>query len=63
MFDIFDIFFIFSWVGKGYKYCPPPLPKSRQDKDSSEKGAEGAMTGNDYDLMLHCTIGHLLGVD
>jgi hypothetical protein len=35
----------------------------RQDKDSSEKGAEGAMTGDDYDLMLHCTIGHLRRVN
>ena len=26
---------------------------------TSKRGAEGAMTGDDYDLMLHCTIGHL----
>ena len=28
-----------------------------------ERGAEGPMTGDDYDLMLHCTIGHMHRVD
>ena len=64
IFDIFDIFWhiwhISSWPGKGYKYmCPPPQPKSKTP--ASLKATEGAMTGEDYDLMLHCTIGHLAG--
>jgi hypothetical protein len=63
IYDILNIFCIFSWVGKGYKYfCPLLLPKSKAEA-TSERGAEGAMTGDDYDLMLHCTIGHLLRVD
>ena len=61
MFDIFDN--CFSWPGKGYKYfCPPPLAKAKADA-IHDKGAEGPMTGDDYDLMLHCTIGHLHRVD
>ena len=31
--------------------------------DAAERGTEGAMTGDDYDLLLHCTIGHLRRVD
>ena len=62
-YNIFNIFCIFSWVGKGYKYfCPPPLPKSKAEA-TSKREAEGAMTGDDYDLMLHCTIGYLRRVD
>ena len=50
-----------SWVGKGYEdFCPPQLPKAKKDA-TTERGAEGAMTGDD--LMLHCTIGHLHRVD
>ena len=57
--NIFCILCIFSWVGKGYKYfCPPQLPKAKAEA-TSERGAEGAGTGGDYNLMLHCTIGHL----
>ena len=41
--------------------CPPPQPKSKTA--ASRKATEGAMTGEDYDLMLHCTIGHLCRVD
>ena len=41
--------------------CPPPQPKSKTL--ASLKATEGAMTGEDYDLMLHCTIGHLRRVD
>jgi len=60
---IWHIWHIFSWPGKGYKYfCPPPQPKAKTD-DQREKGTEGAMTGVDYDLMLHCTIGHMRRVD
>jgi hypothetical protein len=61
--NIFNIFNIFSWPGKNFKYfCPPPLPKAKTD-DSSDRGTEGAMTGADYDLMLHCTIGHMRRID
>ena len=41
--------------------CPPPQPKSKTP--ALLKATEGAMTGEDYDLMLHCTIGHLRRVD
>ncbi len=62
IFNIFCILCIFSWVGKGYKYfCPSPLPKAKAE--ASERGAEGAMTGDDYGLMMHCTIGHLRRLD
>jgi hypothetical protein len=56
--NIFCILCIFSWVGKGYKYfCPLPLLKAKAE------ASEGAMTGDDYDLMMHCTIGHLRRLD
>ena len=55
-------FAYFSWPGKNYQYiCPPPVPKAKAD--AAERGSEGAMTGEDYDLMLHCTIGHMRRVD
>ena len=41
--------------------CPPPQPKAKTA--ALLKATEGAMTGEDYDLMLHCTIGHLRRVD
>ena len=41
--------------------CPPPQPKSKTT--ALLKATEGALTGEDYDLMLHCTIGHLRRVD
>ena len=63
IYNIYNIFCIFSWVGKGYKYfCPQQLPKAKE-KVTSKREAEGAMTGDDYDLMLHCTNGHLRRVD
>ncbi len=31
--------------------------------EASERGAEGAMTGDDYDLVMHCTIGNLRRLD
>jgi hypothetical protein len=42
-------------------FCPPPLPKAKAGK--GKKGSKGAMTGDGYDLMLHCTIAHLRRVD
>jgi hypothetical protein len=46
-----------SWPEKKYEFfCPPPIPKKNVDR---EEDSAGAMTGTDYDLMLHCTIGHM----
>ncbi len=43
-----------SWPDKNYQYlCPPPTPKAKVNRHSPEE--VGAMTGDDYDLMLHCT--------
>ena len=51
-----------SWPEKNYQYlCPPPTPKAKVNRNSPEE--VGAMTGDDYDLMLHCTIGHMRRVD
>jgi hypothetical protein len=63
IYNILNLFCIFSWVGKGYKFfCPLPLPKAKAEA-TSEREAEGAMTGDDFDLILHCTIGHLRRID
>lgn len=37
------------------------MPKARAD--IAERVNDGALTGEDYDLMLHCTIGHMRRVD
>lgn len=50
-----------SWPAKKYQYiCPPPLPKAKKDHDDGEAGA---LTGEDYDLMLHFAIGHMRRLD
>ena len=62
--------------------CPPPLPKSKNDREEIANETEGALqcdiefipfddkadltgalTGDDYDIMLHCTISHMRRVD
>jgi hypothetical protein len=49
------------WPEQRYEFfCPPPIPKKNADR---EEDPAGAMTGADYDLMLHCTIGHMHSVD
>jgi hypothetical protein len=53
------ILHIFSWPEKKYQFfCPPPVPKTKTDENAS---SPGAMTGDDYSLILHCTVGHLRG--
>jgi hypothetical protein len=53
--------FLDSWPERRYEFfCPPPIPKKNAD---CEEDSSGAMTGEDYDLMLHCTIGHMHHVD
>jgi hypothetical protein len=56
---------IFSWPDKKYQYfCPPPVPKnSKNRKSEDDAAAPGAMTGEDYSLILHCTVGHMRRVD
>ena len=57
---------IFSWPDKKYQYfCPPPVPKTkkRSGVEAHDDSSPGAMTGNDYSLILHCTVGHLRRVD
>jgi hypothetical protein len=59
-------FAIFSWSEKKYQYfCPPPVPKTkkRSGVEAHDDSSPGAMTGNDYSLILHCTVGHLRRVD
>ncbi len=45
---------------KVWVFSPPPIPKKNADR---EEDSARAMTGADYDLMLHCTIGHMHRVD
>jgi hypothetical protein len=53
---------IFSWQDKKYRYfCPPPVPKNKKSEDGA--AAPGAMTGEDYSLVLHCTVRHMRRVD
>jgi hypothetical protein len=53
---------IFGWPEKKYQYfCPPPVSKTK--KDENDASSPGAMTGYDYSLILHCTVGHLRHID
>ncbi len=61
-FYVLTYFAYFQLPDKKYQYfCPPPVPKNKKSVDDAS--APGAMPGEDYSLILHCTVGHMRRVD
>jgi hypothetical protein len=60
-------FAYFQLAGKEFKkyqyFCPLPVTAEDEKSFGDDASAPGAMTGEDYSLILHCTIGHMRRVD